>query len=112
MTFSQAYELYKNTWQGFIDVEEVAYTDSDGDQEAVKARQIEPDQKELELIDGLASLQSDYITFNLWNVSLGGKVPGGGGVITQADGTKWTVQSVKKAQWGAQHRCLCIKQVT
>lgn len=104
------YDQFKNQWQAFGDIEEVTYTDAAGDQEAVKARRIDPTQKELESIESMIELQGDYATFNLWDVSLGGKIPGGSGLITQADGTKWNVLSVTGAQWGTQHLCLCVQQ--
>ncbi|MFI4875954.1 MAG: hypothetical protein ACIALR_11470 [Blastopirellula sp. JB062] len=106
------YDALKNGWRAFLDVETIAYADATGAASGVRARRIRPDQKLLGSVDGLAAFQNDYVTFNLWDATLAGKRPLGGGVITQADGTKWTVQAVAAAQWNTQWHCLCVRQIS
>ncbi|MCC9608521.1 hypothetical protein LOC68_09855 [Blastopirellula sp. JC732] len=103
------YDAVKDNWRAFGDIEEVAYADAAGETSGVKARVIEPDEKSLAKVDGLAALPGAYATLVLWDATLAGKKPVGGGVITQFDGTKWTVQAVQGAQWNTQWRCLCIR---
>ncbi|EAQ81668.1 hypothetical protein [Blastopirellula marina] len=106
------YDALKENWRAFGDIEQVTYADAAGEASDVRARLIEPDQKMLSKVGGLAAFQGDYATFIVWDVSLSEKKPAGGGVITQADGVKWTVQAVQGAQWKTQWHCLCIRQVS
>ncbi|TWT34694.1 hypothetical protein [Blastopirellula retiformator] len=106
------YDALKDNWRAFGDIEEVAYADATGETTGVKARLIEPDQTALANVDGRAALQNDYATFVVWDATLEGKKPIGGGVITQSGGARWTIQAVAGAQWKTQWRCLCIRHVT
>lgn len=105
------YDAVKNNWRAFGDVEEIAYADAEGETIGVKARQVDPDAPALAQSNGLAAFSGSYATFVLWDATLAGKQPQTGGVITQTDGAKWTVQTVKAAQWNSQWHCRCVRHV-
>lgn len=111
MTAAALYALYKDTWQGFADVETLAYSDAAGSSATAKGRKCVPEQKELQRLGEDLALQSDYATFVIWDTTLDGVEIQGGGKITWIDGSVWTVQATWTEHFETQWRCLCIKDI-
>lgn len=99
------YQLYKETYLGFIDIEDINYQDATG-LSAGKARFCDPTQEDLATID-LAGLQPDYAVFVVWDYTLSVRPMKGNGKIIRGDETTWTIVSLRNDKWRTQWRCVC-----
>lgn len=109
MTAAMLYEMYKNTWQSFVDITDVTYEDSHGITTGIKARKCIPEQKELAKLGLEAGLQTDLATFVLWDATMAELKPKGNGKITWTDGSVWTIQATWQEHFDTQWRCVCRK---
>lgn len=107
MTLAQMYQLYKNGYTAFADVDEATYQDATVAVAGVKARKSIPRADELATVEHQVMLHSTLATFVLWDVSLDGTQPKPGGKITWPGGGVWTIVSTRQEHFETQWRCLC-----
>ncbi|PQO33327.1 hypothetical protein C5Y96_10775 [Blastopirellula marina] len=107
MTLAQMYQLYKNGYTAFADVDEATYQDATATANGVKARKCVPRADEFACVGNEVVLQSTLATFVLWDVSLDGARPKPGGKITWPGGGTWTIVSTRQAHFETQWRCFC-----
>lgn len=109
MTIAQMYQLYKNGYAAFADVDEATYQDSTATVTGVKTRKCIPRADEFAGVSHEVVLHSTHATFVLWDVSLDTVQPKPGGKITWPGGGVWTIVSTRQQHFDTQWRCFCRK---
>lgn len=107
MTLAQMYQLYKNSYTAFADVEDATYHDSTISVSPVKARKCTPRDEELASVGSQVALQTTLATFVLWDVSLDEAQPKPGGKITWPGSGSWTIVRLQQEHFDTQWRCVC-----
>ncbi|HEX3870238.1 MAG TPA: hypothetical protein VHV77_07380 [Pirellulales bacterium] len=68
------------------------------------------EQQELSMLDGTLGMESRVRTFHLPVASLGTLEPACGDLISEADGQRWRVKSVRLATLGTRLKATCFRE--
>jgi len=110
VTLPTAYDMVKNDYLYFDNVQTVTLTPLTGSAVATAKGQREP-------VSGLAwetlvlGSESTFAVFNLYDTTLGSLEPAPGFKVTDEDAADWIVKEAKPMTFGTRWRCLCVRAV-